>query len=189
MAKYRFQRAISVNRKKRTIRIYVNIDFYVLEEIVAALIMFEDESLERPVTVIINSSSGFAINVIFIHNILKNSLVEVVTVIKGQAYSGAFIVFLAGSKRKMFKDSILIFHEAEDFSRDEFEKGDRGDAKFERLARENKIINNRLVEIVKSAVGNTLSKKQIRSLFNTRARLGAKQAVKMGLVHEIIEAE
>jgi len=72
----------------------------------------QNASPDEHIEVFINSPGGEVFTGFAIANMLKMHKGEVSTVVTGQASSIAGIIFLAGDKRKAFKNSQIMFHRA-----------------------------------------------------------------------------
>ena len=63
-----------------------------------------------PITMFINSEGGEVHSALSLHDFIKSSPVEIITVITGNACSAATIISMAGHHRKITKNSYMLIH-------------------------------------------------------------------------------
>lgn len=59
----------------------------------------------------INSPGGSAVNGILAYDVIKQSKVPIHTIVEGEACSAATIISVAGQKRTMYRNSVMLIHQ------------------------------------------------------------------------------
>lgn len=134
-----------------------------------------------PIRVFIDSPGGDTNATLVIHAMLWNSLAPVITVVDRKARSGAFIIFQAGRKRLMSRDSQLGFHwcEFDIKKRCTFDVN-----KLRAMVKNLSVTNECLYRIIEART--ELPAETVRKFFAEGKILAAKEAKKYNLVDEII---
>lgn len=139
----------------------------------------------KKITVVVNTCGGEALQGLAIYDLLRSCGLDVTTVILGEVASSGLAVVLAGRERLMYPNAILHFHQ----TAMEFEKG-----KSIRVLRQEEVERERAqIRIVDALYGkitlenSRISLRQLRMLEKREAYITAEQALKMGLVHKLIE--
>lgn len=128
----------------------------------------------------INSLGGDVSQGLAIYNLLKSYKGEVTTLCDGFACSAASVIFMAGTKRRMPKSSLLLIHNAWTYS--------RGDAnKLRKDANDLEKITQPSIEIYKSV--SNLSEEQIKEMMDDETWISAEEAYQYGFATSIVEAE
>ena len=143
---------------------------------------FETKASRKPVKFYINSGGGdmYAVFKFFDH--ITSSPIPFITIVCGEAFSGAFILFLAGSRRLIHANATLGFHVPTRY----LSRGDTGEGPNEAIgiACHQKDLWQRMIGIVKR--NSNMSERLIRDHFGFTKRINADTALKFGLAHEII---
>jgi len=109
---------------------------------------------------------------------------NLVTIGSGYVDSSGVIVFLAGEKRYLTKNTTLLFH----LAGRTFESGKRLSTKdLQDLLKEDKIKDYQYACVVSDATEGRFSPEKILELMENNTVLTAEEAVNMGLAHKVLE--
>lgn len=109
---------------------------------------------------------------------------NLVTIGSGYVDSSGVIVFLAGEKRYLTKNTTLLFH----LAGRTFEGGKRLSTKdLQDLLKEDKIKDYQYACVVSDATNGRYSPEKILELMENNTVLTAEEAVNMGLAHKVLE--
>lgn len=141
-----------------------------------------DKNLED-VTVYINSQGGNLTSALAIYDMFTSGLYpfKIVTVVTGQAFSAALIIFQGGHERKMFRHAKLLLHRPR-FTFSGGDSLDRGDLKYEDEMLQD--FEKEICELIAEKTG-----KKIAAIYKDMATekiFTAKEAIDYGLADEII---
>ena len=167
---------IKVDLKKRIIRLYGTITLNISAETIDNIQKFEKK--HSPFTIEFNSHGGsYEATMGIISNLILCKS-QIITDVKGIAYSAAAYLFLCGKVRKMSKVSILMFHDPL-LSLDQEES-------IIQLKNYLDVSVGSYHDLIKLLLKDT---KVSVDTYKEKARpewyIGAQEALKLGLVHEI----
>ena len=135
------------------------------------------------ITIVVNTRGGEALQGLAIYDLIRSSGLDVMTVVLGEVASSGLVVALAGKKRRMHQNAILHFHRTAmqfDVPRAvvEWDEADRERA-------QSKVVDDMYAAIT---LGNSnLTRKELEDLERREAYMTAPEALKAGLIHEIIK--
>ena len=109
---------------------------------------------------------------------------NLVTIGSGYVDSSGVIVFLAGGKRYLTKNTTLLFHLA---GRTFGESKRFSTADMENMLKEDKVKDYQYACVVSDATGGRYSPEKILELMAANTVLTAEEAVNMGLAHKVLE--
>jgi len=116
-----------------------------------------------------------------IHHVLRPKL-QIIAV--GGVMSMGVVMFLAGTRRCMAKNSILFLHE----SSNTFKAESRlTGAELRKLGRDAEILDERHAKILVECSGGKVTLKQAMDMISKDTTISAEEAMKLGFAHEIIE--
>lgn len=150
-------------------------------DIVATLLLKDEEDPEKKITLFINSSGGDIRNVLMIYDVMCMIHCPIETVCIGSAMDESAILLAAGTTGKRFatKNSIMcvgqLINNWVSFS-------DLTDAKS--ILNQSSNDNKRMMEILAKCTGKTL--KETIDNFDRKVFMGAAQAAKYGIIDKII---
>lgn len=124
----------------------------------------------------INSYGGVVFEGITIYNLLKQR--NTTTIVDGIAASIASVIALAGKKTYMYKNTMLMIHNAHNVI-----QGDSAD--MEKNAQDLKTINELIIKTYADKTG--LKRDEITALMDAGTFLDAKEALKKGFIDGIVE--
>ena len=109
---------------------------------------------------------------------------NLVTIGSGDVDSSGIIVFLAGRRRYLTRNTTLLFH----LAGRTLEKDVRhSSADLESMVKEDKLKDEQYARVVAEACGADVTAEQVLGLMRQNTLLTAEEAVAMGLAHGIIE--
>lgn len=130
-----------------------------------------------PIQIYIDSPGGLLTTSLEIIDAIKNSKTPVWTIVTGTAYSGAFLISIAGHKRQAFQNATFLFHEGSG--------GTMGDA--HKVLQQSDFYKNVLLKSLKNHVINFTSIPS--SLYEEHKKddwyFDAKKALKLGVIDKI----
>lgn len=132
------------------------------------------------INVHINSYGGDVSEGLAIYNTLKNSAKEITTYCDGFACSAASVVFMAGAKRVMSKESLLMIHNAWVMTMGNSEE-------LRKQADDLEKITQASVEAYKSVA--TISEDEIKKMMHDETWISADDALSYGFATEISDAD
>ncbi len=139
----------------------------------------------KKITVVVNTCGGEALQGLAIYDLLRSCGLDVTTVILGEVASSGLAVVLAGRERLMYPNAILHFHQtAMEFEKEKSIKILRQE-EVERERAQIRIVDTLYAEI--TLENSHISLRHLRALERRDTYVTAEQALKMGLVHELIE--
>jgi ATP-dependent Clp protease protease subunit len=165
--------------RKRDILISRPIDEVAAERVIASLILMEEESSEKPITVFINSPGGAADSGFAIYDVMRFVQPPVRTVCSGLCASAAILVFLAGDEGQRYSlpNSRFLLHQP-------FTSAWGQATDLQITAKEVLKLKDRFNKIVADATGKTVE--QISDDANRDFWLSASEALDYRLVNKII---
>jgi ATP-dependent Clp protease protease subunit len=171
---------VSVNTKERTIDIRGEICSKMIFDVKEALEKFASDS-RAAVRVFMNSPGGEVHAGLAIHDLLKNAPFSVTTICVGECYSAGLIMFLGGTKRMMYPNSYIAFHEST-YSGGSLAGFQEKNADI--MANSIKKLNKIMKGIIKD--NSSLTEEEIPPLFYGETIFTAEEALTNGLATEII---
>lgn len=132
------------------------------------------------INVHINSYGGDVSEGLAIYNTLKNSAKEVTTYCDGFACSAASVVFMAGAKRVMSKESLLMIHNAWVVTMGNSDE-------LRKQADDLEKVTQASVEAYKSVA--TISENEIKQMMKDETWISADDALSYGFATEISDAD
>jgi len=165
----------------RIIFICNHIDDEIATDVVATILLKNQESSDQKITLFINSESGDIRSVLMIHDVINMISAPIETVCIGSAMEEAAILLVSGTKGCRFatRNSVIavgqLISNIVNFS-------DLSDAK--RMLTQSVLDNKKMMEIISKGTGKTL--KQVCSDFDRKVFFTATQAVKYGLIDKIV---
>lgn len=81
-----------------------------IEKVVVSLRKMISDDPKSSIKIFINSIGGMLYESLLISNIIKNSKTPIHTIALSYAFSGAFLIFIAGHKRYCFETTHLLAH-------------------------------------------------------------------------------
>lgn len=130
-------------------------------------------------TIYINSGGGDIYDAFRIYDIVKDFPAPVTTIIGGYAHSGSALIFLAGDKRLIFPNATIGFHMVM------LGNDNANPYEFQAMADHQMDLYKRLFRIFAQHV--RISEQELQRYFDVSRRIGAEEAVAMGLAHSIIK--
>lgn len=150
--------------------------------LIKQLMYLEKQAPGEPITLYINSPGGEVVSGLALYDYIQLMSSPVYTVCIGTAASMAAILFLAGEKRKMMKNTQLMIHDPS------YASGDVGGAKPHEIQEKlDKLMETqkKLAHIIAERTG--LSIKQVYRKTKHDTYIGAEEALKLGLATEIMQ--
>ncbi len=100
-----------INVDDRIIHIFEDIDASTASKVIKGIQLMVLKSKEKPIHIYINTTGGCAYSSFGIYNYIRSQHdVEIYTYVVGCAMSGGSIIFMAGDKRFMYNNSVLMIH-------------------------------------------------------------------------------
>lgn len=168
-----------VHRTGRTLYFFDDVDEFSVMEAIRHLHQLEHESRTKTITVIINSPGGSCYDGLALYDVLRSCHAPITTIGCGIVASMGFIIYLAGDKRLSLVHTRYLNHQVSSNI-----SGKASDIEIERA--EVSSLEEIIVKIVSERTGMKTAaiKKAVKvgdNYFNS------KDAVKNGIIHEIIE--
>ncbi len=176
---------LTVNKQQNEAELYIYgdiVSYKWYEDDVCAYDMAKELRMlqGKKLTVRINSLGGDVSQGLAIYNLLKSYSGEVTTLCDGFACSAASVIFMAGTKRRMPKSSLLLIHNAWTWI--------QGDANaLRKEAADLEKITQPSIEIYKSV--SNLTEEQIKEMMDVETWISADEAYAYGFATSIIEDE
>jgi len=153
-----------------------------INECIKWLVYENLEAKEKVLTLYVNSSGGDLYQAFALIDIMRNSKHVVRTVGIGSVMSAAFLIFTSGDRgeRHLAANTGIMCHQF---------AGGGGDAKFHDLKaemKENEMLNNKMVEILKNATGLAPSRIKTKLLPASDVYLTAQEAIELGIADHLI---
>lgn len=136
---------------------------------------------KNPVTVTINSTGGNANDGFAIFDIIRSSGMPITTIALGGAESAALIIFLAGSKRLIHQNTLLLTHETHEHDLEGTHTAISLITTGKQLLTIDKLINKTILK------NSKITPQILARLKKSEKLITAEEAVKYGLAHEIIK--
>ena len=130
-----------------------------------------------PITIYINSDGGEVHSALSLYDFIRNSTVEIITVITGNACSAATIISLAGHKRKITENSYMLIHNISSSFWGKMHE-------FEDEMKNMGMLTENLNKIYKE--NGKINKRTIESLLKKDLLLDANTCLSYGFVDEIV---
>jgi ATP-dependent protease ClpP protease subunit len=151
-------------------------------EIVGTTINHMVEIKPKPIYLHISSLGGDLFQGFRAIDIIKNSKLDIYTVVEGYAVSAASLLYLAGKKRYMMKNSYLLIHQLSNYSSGESKK--TYEEEKDNIQNDDKLMNH-LYDFYIEASKKTLTKKKIQEILKHDLYWDYKTCKKYNLVDEI----
>ena len=169
---------LSILKPENTIEWFGEINFENLERVIDKIKNFKEAQL------MVNSYGGpTGVAMSFydtVRNIFKTKLT---TIGSGYVDSSAIVVFLAGEKRLITKNTTLLLH----LAGRKFEAEKRYSTKdMEDMLKEDKLKDYQYACVVSDATGGRYSPEMILEMMANNTVLTAEEAVNMGLAHKVV---
>jgi ATP-dependent Clp protease protease subunit len=137
---------------------------------------------EKILTLYINSTGGDLYQAFALIDIMQSSKHSVRTIAVGSIMSAAFLIFTAGTKgeRYIAANTGIMCHQF---------AGGGGDAKFHDLKaemKENELLNQKMVNILKEATGLTPSRVKAKLLPASDVYMTAQEALDLGIADQLL---
>ncbi len=172
------------NQKKRRIDIFGKVDRQMVLDLVSII---DELKVERDglVTIVVNTTGGLASQGLAIYDILTRSGLNIRTVILGEVASSGLAIVLAGKKRLIYPNALLHFHA----TAMEFNKPTSILEQATAIMQREQV--RKIDEMYQKIflANSRLTKRMLRNMELKEACLTAEQALKIGLVHEIIHGQ
>jgi ATP-dependent Clp protease, protease subunit len=174
-----------VARPERTIEWLGGVNYDNLRETITGLKEFMANSPSEEIHLFLNSPGGqTGIGMTFydaVHSWLKPNLV---TIGSGDVDSSGIIVFSAGKKRYLTKNTTLLFH----LAGRTFGEGKRfSTADMENMLKEDKVKDYQYACVISDATGGRYTPERILEMMAANTVLTAQEAVNMGLAHKVLD--
>lgn len=142
-----------------------------------------EQKSKDPISLTLSSLGGGTFESFTFHEMITELIKPNLTVIGcGTLESAGIIIFCAGSKRLVTRNTTLFLHEvARNYTNNVFTA-----TGLENEAKNLSYKQNRYAEIIADAIGVKLSKKQILNMMIKETRLNAQECVKYGIAHDIM---
>lgn len=169
---------VNVSRQGRTIYFFADVNDTSVMEAIKLLMQIQNECKKKPIQIVINSPGGSCYDGLALYDCIRACPAPIVTIGMGMVASMGFILYLAGDKRISSINTRFLNHQVSS----EF-AGKATDIEIQRA--EIAALEDVIVKIVASRTGISESKikKDVKGGDNYYS---AKEAVKKGIVHEII---
>jgi ATP-dependent Clp protease, protease subunit len=173
-----------VARPERTIQWFGGVTHQNLENTIEGIHRHSINNPEEEIQLLINShggSTGIAMSFYdYIHSVLKPNLV---TIGSGDVDSSGIIIFLAGKKRYLTKNTTLLFHMAgRTFGTEKrFTVED-----MRAMVKEDSLKDYQYASVVAEATSERLSSKKVLEMMHKNTILTAEEAVSLGLAHRVL---
>lgn len=144
-------------------------------------ILYENiEQREKTLTLYINSTGGDLYNAFALIDVMKNSQHPIRTIAIGSAMSAAFLIFASGHKGERYasRNTSFMCHQYSDSV-----SGKHHDLKA--TMRDGELMNQKMVDILKSATGLVPSKIKSKLLPASDVYLTAEECVELGVADHL----
>ena len=139
-----------------------------------------NETHASTIDVFINSYGGEVAEGLAIYNALKRHKAKVTTYVDGFACSIASVIAMAGDKRKMYDNSLLMIHNAWTVA-----QGNADDLK--KAAEDLTVINEQTKKAYLEVIN--ISESELNAMLDAETWITAEKAVEMGFATEVIAAK
>lgn len=170
---------------ERTVEWLGGVNFENLDKIISKIKLLLVRDQEKEVLLVVNSYGGPTGVGMSFYDAVKTWLRPRLTTIgSGYVDSSGVIVFLAGEKRYLTRNTTLLFH----LAGRTFEGGKRfSTADMEDMLKEDKVKDYQYACVVSDATGGRYSPEDILDMMARSTVLTAEEAVNMGLAHKVLE--
>ena len=167
-----------INAVGRVIYFFTGVNLASVSQLIRYIDNLESKS-KAPISILMSSGGGLCNSGLAAYDRIRRSKCEITTIATGLVGSMGLIIFLAGDRRYMTENAVLLNHQPEDhetggrvsFLRNEFVELDR--------------IQSRMVGIISEATG--LSEKRLRDdVKEGNYYITPDQAVKEGYIDQIV---
>lgn len=134
--------------------------------------------IPNPIYLHITSHGGSLLMGMVAHDIIKNSRVPIYTIVEGYAMSAGTIMSIAGQKRLMTKNSIMLIHQLSGTAHGTY-------ANLKDDAENNDLLMDKLGKMYLENTSGKLKKKEMTRLLSKDIYLDVDQCIKLGLIDEI----
>lgn len=144
-----------------------------------------DSEHSHPICLFISSGGGDSLVGFSFYEFMTSVLrPRLETVALGEVGSIAVLMYMAGDKRYITKNSTVYLHE---FALSFLEKSAWSLSQTKAKVADMTVDQNHYISIIVGRSGGKLTRKKLLTLMRNNATLTAEQAVKLGLAHEILE--
>lgn len=160
------------------------VDAHMTERMIKGLHLLDnsDESLDKPITIIMNNPGGDWYHGMAIYNAIKSCKNHVTIVVYGHAMSMGSIILQAADERVMAMDASLMIHYGED--------GFHGHSKsFEVWAEQSKKLNKRMEQIYIERIRKKHPKfrmDKLKGMLAFDAIMSTQEAIELGLCDKVL---
>ena len=153
-----------------------------VEECIKWIVYENLEVKEKILTLYVNSTGGDLYQAFALIDIMQSSKHSVRTIAIGSIMSAAFLIFTSGTKgeRYIAANTGIMCHQF---------AGGGGDAKFHDLKaemKENELLNQKMVNILKEATGLTPSRIKSKLLPASDVYMSAQEALDLGIADQLL---
>ena len=153
-----------------------------VEECIKWIVYENLEVKEKILTLYVNSTGGDLYQAFALIDIMQSSKHSVRTIAIGSIMSAAFLIFTSGTKgeRYIASNTGIMCHQF---------AGGGGDAKFHDLKaemKENELLNQKMVNILKEATGLTPSRIKSKLLPASDVYMSAQEALDLGIADQLL---
>jgi ATP-dependent Clp protease protease subunit len=153
-----------------------------VEECIKWIVYENLEVKEKILTLYVNSTGGDLYQAFALIDIMQSSKHSVRTIAIGSIMSAAFLIFTSGTKgeRYLAANTGIMCHQF---------AGGGGDAKFHDLKaemKENELLNQKMVNILKEATGLTPSRIKSKLLPASDVYMSAQEALDLGIADQLL---
>jgi ATP-dependent Clp protease, protease subunit len=174
-----------MSRPERTIEWLGGVSFDNLQRVLGHLKELMIEDAHDEIHLMVNSYGGpTGVGMSFYDSVKSWMHPKLITIGSGYVDSSGIIVFLAGEKRYLTKNTTLLFH----LAGRTFEGGKRfSTLDMENMLKEDKVKDYQYACVVSDATEGKYSPEDILKLMADNTVLTSEEAVNMGLAHRILE--
>lgn len=174
-----------ISKPERTIEWLGGVDFENLQSVLTKVKEFVVDDAEEEIHLMVNSYGGpTGVGMSFYDAVRTWLRPNLVTIGSGYVDSSGIIVFLAGRKRYITKNTTLLFHLA---GRTFGESKRFSTADMENMLKEDKVKDYQYACVVSDATEGKHSPEKILEMMASSTVLTAEEAVNMGLAHRVLE--
>lgn len=171
---------MSEDTKSRIVNVFGDIDDEMAASFIESILELSFDNPAKPITVYINSEGGNMYSMFAMHDIMKKITNPVYTIGVGRIMSAAALLLAAGDWRSISPNAYVMVHEPS------YEGPESKVGHWEQELSHLKQLKKNMYELLAIYTGQT--KKKIASdLDNQDKYISAKEALKYGLVDEIIK--
>jgi ATP-dependent Clp protease protease subunit len=159
----------------------VNVD--TTSELIKQFLYLDSVAPDKEITFYINSPGGEVNAGLCLYNVIRNCKAPITTVCTGTAASMGAILFMAGGKRKMLADSLIMIHDPSTYFRMQHAKVGYVQNVLDNLL----ALKERLAGIIAERSGHTIDEIYEKTCKDTY--FSADEAIKFGLATEKIQED